>query len=246
VGDASFQKKCLGKMDDVAKGGRTIFFVSHNMIAINSLCKRVIWLDSGKIVEDGGAGKVVASYLAGSVKGTALSEEVWDEAGTAPGNDVVRLHRVRVQPQNGSVSDPLTMQTRFLVEVEYWNLVADAHLHITLHLYTAQGLIAFTTASARDPVWYDRPMPAGLFRSVCHFPGDLLNAGSHRFVVLVVKDKSSVIYSYESRVSFDILDLREREGSWYGKEPGVVQPALKWKTEYLGEGSGVRRLGHQD
>jgi lipopolysaccharide transport system ATP-binding protein len=242
VGDVSFQKKCLGKMDDVAKEGRTVFFVSHNMIAINSLCRRAIWLNSGATVEDGPAGHVVARYLAGSAESTGLSEEVWDEVDSAPGNDMVRLHRVRIRPQEDSPSDSLTMQTPFVVEVEYWNLLADAHLHITLHLYTAQGLIAFTTGSVFDPVWSDRPMPAGLFRSVGFFPGNLLNSGQHRFVVLVVKDKSSVIYSHESRVSFDILDLRERQGTWYGTEPGVVQPVLKWKTEYLDEDPGIKVL----
>ena len=73
------------------------------------------------------------------------------------------------------------------------------------------------------------------------FPRDLLNSGLHRFVVLVVKDTSSVIYSHQSRVPINILDLREREGTWYGKEPGVVQPVLKWTTEYLGEAKDYSR-----
>jgi len=241
VGDAAFQKKCLGKMGNVAREGRTILFVSHNMTAVQSLCQRVICLNGGEIIEDGRSGQVVTNYLTESVNGTGLSEEVWDEVTTAPGNDMVRLHRVRVRPQDGRLSDPLTMQTPFLVEVEYWNLVADAHLHITLHLYTEQGVIAFTTGTRSD-----HPMPTGLFRSVWYFPGDLLNSGRHRFVVLVVKNTSSVIYSHESRVSFDILDLRERQGAWYGKEPGVVQPALKWETEYLGGDPEIKTLVRED
>jgi lipopolysaccharide transport system ATP-binding protein len=233
VGDAAFQKKCLHRMNNIAKDGRTILFVSHNMVAINSLCGRTIWLNNGEIVEDGPSAQVVTRYLTESEKGTSLLEEVWDEIDGAPGNDMVRLHRVRVRPRDGKLSDSLTMQTPFLAEIEYWNLIADAHLHITLHLYTDQGLVAFTTGSY-DSAWSSRPMPVGLFRSVCFFPGDLLNSGQHRFVVLVVKDTSSVIYKHESRMSFDILDLRERQGTWYGKEPGVVQPVLKWGTEYLG------------
>jgi lipopolysaccharide transport system ATP-binding protein len=150
---------------------------------------------------------------------------------------MVRLHRVRVRSQDGRQFEPLTMQTPFQVEVEYWNLVAGAHLHITLHLYTAEGIIAFTTGTQND-----RPLPAGLFRGVCYIPGDLLNSGQHRFVVLVVKDTSSVIYSHESRVSFDILDVRQRQGTCYGKEPGVVQPVLKWATEYLGGDPEIKSL----
>ncbi|HEY3277989.1 MAG TPA: ABC transporter ATP-binding protein [Syntrophorhabdaceae bacterium] len=235
VGDAPFQRKCLGKMGDVAKGGRTVLFVSHNMIAVNSLCSRVVWLENGEKVDDGPAGRVVADYVAGVGESSNLSEEVWEDPTQAPGNDMVRIHRVRVRPEQSSLSEPMTMETPFRVEVEYWNLVPDAQLHITLHLYTDQGLIAFSTASIFDSDWSDRPMPAGLLRSICHFPGKLLNSGQHKFVLLVVQDKSTVIYEHKSAVCFDIADFKERPGAWFGREPGVVQPMLDWKTEVLEE-----------
>jgi lipopolysaccharide transport system ATP-binding protein len=226
VGDATFQRKCLDKIGAIARGGRTVLFISHNMVAVNTLCKRVLWMKGGKVIEDGLSADIVTRYLGKSLKGMDLSEEFWDDEVEAPGNDMVRFHRVRVRRQDGNLSEPLTMQTPFEVEIECWNLVADAHLHITLHLYTAEGIIAFTTGCMDN-----RPMQTGLFRRVVHFPGDLLNSGLHRFVVIVVKDTSSVIYSHESRVPIDILDLREREGSWFGKEPGVVQPVLNWTVE---------------
>ncbi len=233
VGDASFQKKCLDKIINAAKGGQTVLFISHNMTAVNSLCNRVIWVNNGEIVEDGQSADVVTKYLTKSVKDEDLSEEVWDSFDEAPGNDMVRLRRVCVKHLDGRLFDPLsgplTMQTPFNVEIEYWNLVPDVQLHITLHLYNAERIIAFTTGDSSTS-----SMPAGLMKSVCHFPGDLLNSGSHRFVLLVVKDTSCVIYSHESQLSFDILDVKERHGSWYGKEPGVVQPVLQWTTEYLG------------
>lgn len=231
VGDIAFQKKCLGKIGSVAKGGRTVIFISHNMTAINSLCQRVIWVSGGKIVEDGPAADVVTRYLAKSDKGTDQSEEAWDNPEEAPGNSVVRLRRVRVRSRDADTSAPLTMQTPFQVEVEYWNLLPNARLHITLHIYTAEGIIAFTTGSLNG----DHPMRAGLFRSTSHFPGNLLNSGLHRFVVLVVKDSSSVIYSHESELAFNVIDVTQREGACYGREPGVVQPVLKWTTKYLGE-----------
>ncbi len=232
VGDAAFQKKCLGKMNDVAREGRTVIFVSHNMIAVNSLCKRAIWLSGGKVVEDGPSGQIVSKYLAESSKSTSSLEEVWDGSADAPGNDIVRLHRVAVRSENGRPSNSLTMETPFRVEVDYWNLLPDAHLHVTLHVHTEEGLVAFTTGTLNRSA-----LPMGLFRSVCHIPGNLLNSGRHRLVVLFVKDTSSVICSHESGVSFDIFDLRQREGAYYGKEPGVVQPVLQWATECLGEGA---------
>jgi len=136
-----------------------------------------------------------------------------------------------VRHQDDNRSDPLTMQTPFQVEVECWNLVAGAHLHVTLHLYTAEGIIAFTTGCLNN-----RSLPFGLFRSIVYFPGNLMNSGLHRFVILVVKDTSSVIYCHESRVAIEILDLMKREGTCYGREPGVVQPILKWSIEHVSEG----------
>jgi lipopolysaccharide transport system ATP-binding protein len=233
VGDAAFQKKCLGKMGAVAREGRTVLFVSHNMVAVQSLCKRVLWLEQGEILESGIAGAVVSNYLNKSFGRSASSEEVWPDVDSAPGNDLVRLHAVRIRVAGENSAAPLTMKTPFLIEVDYRVLKPDAQLHITLHLYTAHEIVAFTTGSGLDPVWSGRLMPTGLFRSVCYVPGQLLNAGRHRFDVLVIKDRSSLLLKHESALIFEILDLEERNLSWYGREPGVVQPILNWTTEQL-------------
>lgn len=232
VGDAAFQKKCLGKMGEVAKGGRTVLFVSHNMVAIQSLCERALWLSDGEIVENGPAARVVNSYLKSADNTAGVLEEVWPEVETAPGNEAVRLHRVRVTAED-ETSDCLTMQTPFSIQIEYWNLLPNAKLHVTLHLYTEQEIVAFTTGSSVDQQWRDRPLAPGLFRSTCYIPGELLNVGRHRFVILFVKDRSSLAFKYESKVVFEIADVQERSGAWFGKEPGVVQPALKWATSQL-------------
>lgn len=228
VGDSAFQKKCLGKIGSVAEGGRTVIFISHNMTAINSLCDRVLWVNHGRIIEDGPSAQVVTNYLAATTGAGQLTEEAWEQPEDAPGTDAVRLRRVCVKPDSGSPTDPITMQTPFQLEIEYWNLVPDTRLHITIHLYTSEGIIAFVTGSQNE-----QPLAAGLFRSTGYFSGDLLNSGTHRFVVQVIKDSSSTVFSYESRVSITVLDVRQREGCCYGKEPGVVQPRLKWTTEFL-------------
>lgn len=228
VGDVAFQKKCLGKIGSVAQRGRTVIFISHNMTAINSLCDRVLWVDKGSIIDDGPSAQVVTRYLTAATSVQQVSEELWDQPEDAPGTDTVRLRRVRVRRQDGDETEPLTMQTPFVVEVEYWNLVPETQLHITIHLYTPEGIVAFTTGSQAH-----QPLPAGLFRSTGYFPGDLLNSGIHRFVVMVIKDSSSVAFTYESQVPINILDVQQREGSCYGKEPGVVQPKLRWITEFL-------------
>ncbi len=230
VGDAAFQKKCLDKMAETAREGRTVLFISHNMVAVNSLCKRVIWVDGGEVIADGASPEIVTKYLGKSLTGVEAAEEVWEDMAGAPGNEVVRLHRVCVRHSDADQTASFTMQTPFQIEVEFWNLLPNAHLHITLHFYTAEHIIAFTTGSLNT-----QPLAKGLFRSVCYVPGNLLNSGLHRVVVLVVKDTNSVIFSHASRVPINILDLEVRQGIHFGREPGVVQPRLEWKSEYLNE-----------
>ena len=232
VGDAQFQKRCLGKMRNVASQGRTVLFVSHNLNAVQSLCQRAIWLDEGKVIKEGTASEVIGEYLASGK--ARQSEEVWNDIATAPGNDFVRLHRIRVRPEGASAADALTIKTPFVMEVEYWNLSPGSQLQVALHLYTEQDIIAFTTGNGAQVVANDDYNAAGLYRATCYVPGELLNTGRHRFVVLVVKDRSTVIYHHESAVSFEILDRNAAEAGFYGREPGVVQPALKWTTEQIG------------
>jgi lipopolysaccharide transport system ATP-binding protein len=232
VGDASFQKKCLGKMRDVTTGGRTVLFVSHNMIAVQSLCRRVVWLDNGKIVDHGETRQVVANYLNSSY--TARTDQVWNDPETAPGNQYIRLHRVSVHGKEATNNQAIAMDQPIEVEVEFWNLVQDAFLHTTLHFFDEHQILAFSTGSiASTSTWQGRPFPVGLFRNVCHIPGNLLNNGLYRVLLLIVQDGSKIIFSLEDAASFNVLELSERGLGWMGKEPGVVRPQLQWETEHI-------------
>ena len=228
VGDAAFQRKCLGKMGNVAQEGRTVLFVSHNMGAVQSLCDRVIWLNDGEIREEGDPGQVVSNYLQAATADVIATEQVWDDRITAPGNDVVRLHRVCVRPENGSPSDPITMRTPVVMEFEIWNRVPDAYLNLHFHLLTEQGIVAFASAPpppAEEPVWRGHLLPEGLFRSTCHIPGDLLNAGLYRVRLGVARDRR-IVFRYENALSFEVQLLSK--SARREKPVGVVRPLLKW------------------
>jgi lipopolysaccharide transport system ATP-binding protein len=235
VGDAQFQKKCLGRMGDVAREGRTILFVSHNMAAVQSLCARAIWLREGTIVEDGQPGQVVSTYLKTSF--SPLTEQVWDDIKAAPGDETVRLHRACVRSENGSPSDPITIRTSLVLEFEYWNLKPDAYLNLSVDLFNEQGVHVFTTAPVRESLWHGRPFPAGLFRSLCHIPGDLLNDGTYRIVLLVVQNQGIIISRHRDILVFEVNDVSEMRGDWHGKWPGPIRPNLQWSTELV-EASG--------
>lgn len=231
VGDVPFQKKCLGKMGDVAKEGRTVLFVSHNMVAVQTLCKRAFLLDAGRLQLQGAVSEIVTSYLRAGLAQYDANERVWPNITTAPGNETVRLHRISVKPEDGKPGDVITMQMPLSIEVEYWNLLPAVHLHVTLHIYNDQGIIAFTASAGfdPDPVLHMQP-PCGLFRSVCHIPRNLLNSGLHRAGLFLVRGNLGTSYRLDEAIGFEVVDNNKRKFAWFGKEPGVVQPQLTWET----------------
>ena len=229
VGDVAFQKKCLGKLDDITKRGRTVLFVSHNMVAIQSLCSRVIWLNQGRVVEEGKPGQVISNYL--KTNSSTKTEQVWKDIEQAPGNDTVRIRRIRLRPEDGTPSDAITVDTALLMEFEYWNLKSGAQLHLSLHIFNEHGVLAFNTGPANERVWHGRPFPTGLFRSVCRVPAQLLNNGTHRVHLLVVQNQGFVCFQINDALIFDVRDT-QRQG-WLGEWPGAVRPNLDWTTEFL-------------
>jgi lipopolysaccharide transport system ATP-binding protein len=231
VGDAGFQKKCLGKMGDVAKEGRTILFVSHNMTAVQSLCGRAVWLDGGRVVQQGDARIIVTEYLQTAAE--SCFERVWPDRDTAPGNDGVRIHSARVVGLDEMPIGTLDTRTSFGLEFAYWNLKAGARLNLSVSLYNHEGNCVFTTATVNEPHWHGKEFPPGLYRSICEVPGGLLNDGNYRVMLRIVQDLSFPLYYYEDIVVFEVQDSTEGRGKWYGKWTGVVRPELKWTTERI-------------
>jgi lipopolysaccharide transport system ATP-binding protein len=233
VGDSAFQKKCLGKMGEVAKEGRTVLFVSHNMVAVQNLCNRAFWLKDGEIVSEGATSDMVSKYL--STTFNSVTERVWNDISSAPGNEKVRIHRICIRPESGSPGDMITRETPLLVEVEFWNLLPGACFHIKLHFVNEQQIIAFTSGSDEvDPMGSSRSMPTGLYKSVCRVPNYLLNEGIHSLVLRVLQNMRHTEYRQEDALTFNVLDTSTRSYTWYGKELGAVRPNLEWATEYKG------------
>jgi lipopolysaccharide transport system ATP-binding protein len=221
VGDASFQKKCLGKMGDVARQGRTIVFVSHNMAALRKLCPRAVLIEGGRVVESGNSDEVVSRYLQNSLD--SKLETVWNDLQTAPGDDRVRLRSVRVIPQTNS-ADSITVHTPLRIEFAYWNYVPDAVLNVSMILNNVEEVCVFASASDFSP------RPAGLICHTVTIPGDLLNAGSYYVNMIVVKDASVGLLFQNNVVCFEVVE-GEIVGNWYGQPPGATRPKLHWETD---------------
>jgi lipopolysaccharide transport system ATP-binding protein len=234
VGDVQFQKKCLGKMQDVAGQGRTILFVSHNMAAVEGLCTRAVWLHQGTVQAIGDVDAIVAHYLQTSVR--ECMEQSWPDPRQAPGNDDVRLRGVRIRPMDASVQLNLRLSTPFKIEFDYWNMKPDHRLNLSVSLINQEGTLVFTTTTIGDPNWHGRPFPVGLFRSTGIIPGHLLNSGTYRVNLLVVQDSARVVHRQEDCIVFEVHDEPNPNSAYFGKWAGVVRPELQWRTELMEQG----------
>ena len=232
VGDAAFQQKCLDKMRDIRREGRTIFFVSHNMPAITRLCRRVVMLEAGRIVADGAAQEVVNLYLNSNWK--AGAEREWAEEAEAPGDSVVRLRRVRVCDAAGETAAALDIRRPVCVEITYDVLEGGHVLLPVVELYNEEGTEVFTTHDT-GAEWRRRERGRGRFVSTVNVPGNLLAEGSLIAHVSIMSHLPSTILHAQAAnaVAFQVVD-GEGEGSargdYVGPMPGVVRPLLEWTT----------------
>ncbi len=235
VGDLEFQKKCLGRMSEVAGEGRTVLFVSHNMGAISTLCDRAILLDGGRLVADGPTRDVVGEYI---TRGLDLSGTMeWADPADAPGFDTAKLRAVRVS-QDGVVTSDVEIDRDVSVEIDYWNLEEGASLNASVHLIDRTGVTIFAansapSASLRDDGWATRPHPVGLYRTVCTIPGNFLNDGMYRITVLIVRGGSRTAARADEVVSFTVHDTGAMRKEYTGPWIGSIRPRLDWDTEQL-------------
>jgi lipopolysaccharide transport system ATP-binding protein len=239
VGDASFQKKCLSKMSDVARSGRTILFVSHNMTAVNQLCTRALHLREGRLVGSGGVSEVIAEYLQGVSE--SGGERVWVDRDSAPGNKRVRLHAVRLVSK-GVVSSRVDIDQDLAIQIEFWILVPGVR-RLAAHFYLLDAAGNTVLSSAALPKanrlvedWFDRPHPVGLFRSTCTIPADFLNDARYYVTVFLVSVDPMTIEAHVPEViGFDVFDTGSmRDPGVVGAWHGAVRVRLAWKTELVG------------
>jgi lipopolysaccharide transport system ATP-binding protein len=232
VGDAAFQKKCLGKMGDVAKQGRTILFVSHNVTAVTRLCNRCVLMDGGAIIADGETHEVMNSYLRSELATSAQRE--WNRE-SAPGDGVVRLRAVRVRSLEGKVAQAFDIRRPIGIDVIFDVLEGGKELAPNIHIYNAEGVTVFITID-RDETWHRRPRPAGRYISTVWIPGNFLAEGSHVADVAIATFVPLDVHFHERGViGFEVIDSLEGDsvrGDYAGHLPGVVRPSLEWETAF--------------
>ena len=234
VGDAQFRKQSVRKMEDVSLKGRTVLFVSHNMRSVVQLCERVILFQDGRITREGSTHDVISYYLQSGVP--IVSEKIWDDLDTAPGDEVVRLQSVRVRDESGATAEEFDIRKPIGVDIEYAVLHPGLPLTPRLYILNEEGLIIFVSGNEHDPVWKDRRKEPGLYKSTCWVPGNFLGDGIYNVGVSVYVSDPAKFHFFEPEVaSFHVMEANERDtarGSFRGDIPGMIRPLLGWNTEF--------------
>jgi len=226
VGDAAFQKKCISKMGEAARGGRTVIFVSHNMVAVQTLCNRCILLEDGALRIAGAPEKLTEYYLGLGAEAPG-SFRSFDED-QQPGSPALRITAVRVTPLSNNGS-PIGMRTPILIELSYRRFSSDKKMHLTIHLQNEQDVTVLSSGTGC------LPEEAGTYTAHCQIPGDLLNTGTYMIHVFIVEDGARVVFLGERLATFKVIDECKRQLGWMGREPGVIQPRLTWHIASNGE-----------
>ena len=235
VGDIVFQKKCLGKMSEVAKGGRTVIFVSHNMDAVRKLCERTVILKGGAKIAEGPTEEVIRKYQ-GQLSGI-IGERIWEDISKAPGGDVVRMYAMRVLDRKGEVSTNFDVRDPISIEIEYKVLEEGHHLVSQFCFINEMRHLLFYTKDNLDSPWRDCSHPTGYYRSICNIPGDFFNEGSI-FVSFGIDEPERMHSTARATmldvVGFMVSDKMDPEGvrgnyEWRWSKYGL-RPRMKWEV----------------
>jgi lipopolysaccharide transport system ATP-binding protein len=223
VGDAAFQKKCLGKMNDVAKEGRTVLFVSHNMAAVNRLCSRGIWLQNGQVHGVGITTEIVGSYLA---EGTNSAAQVFFERRP---NVAVQYRSVCVTDSKGDVSQYILDDQGFTIEMEIEAYETISDIYFGMILQNLEG-INVLFADSRD-VEHSLPstLQSGRHRICLHFPA-VFAPGRYSIILgIATKHPIGQLDYIEGACSFEIVKNSNMQRT--ALRPGIINLNLPWEME---------------
>ena len=227
VGDAEFQKKCLGKMKEVAGSGRTVLLVSHNMQAIRGLCDNAIEIGAGRVINSGEARLVVAGYV--TQQADTVAAATW-EPGKGPGDDDLRLVRVEVLGPTGEAANHINAELPLRLRFEFDLARIDPALCVGFDLVSGDGSVvlrSYQTDTVRE-AWPE--LHLGRNSIVCTIPAGLLNDGQYLVMPRFSIHNVRWIVNGDSVVSFEAD--RDAGGSpLIGGRPGTIAPIFAWHSE---------------
>ncbi|MGL2966852.1 ABC transporter ATP-binding protein [Flavobacterium sp. XGLA_31] len=223
VGDAEFQKKCLGKMGDISKGqGRTVLFVSHNMAAVKSLCSRGIFLENGLVKKDDSVERVVAAYLSGDSE--AQNQKTFS---SNYDKKEFTLHQISINPVDNEEEYILDEFQEIEINTTITVKEIDQSLHFTYVLNNEYGEALFTFSHTAAGI----QLQLGMNKIKCSLPKGFLNIGSYFLSFYVIQNAKKTIFVEKDIMTFNIQEGERPIGSWMGKEPGFIKPVFDWSKK---------------
>lgn len=225
VGDAEFQKKAIGKMQDVSRNdGRTVLFVSHNMTSIKSLCSRVVIIDNGMVISHGVTERQIEKYLSIAT----LKRNFVDYNENQPGDEFCHLLSARVINKNHDLTDVFLLEEEVGIELSI-KIEKPIEGVANINIYTSEGHHVFFSSE------HQKRYKEGSYKCVVTIPGNFLNVGSYYISLYFT---SLIPYKIHFQV-FDVLcfeiieDNRNRVLEYTGRIPGILRPYLNWETTII-------------
>ncbi|MCD6576487.1 MAG: ABC transporter ATP-binding protein [Anaerolineaceae bacterium] len=232
VGDAEFQRKCLGKMNDVAKQGRTVLFVSHNMSAILRLTKMTLVIDKGKLILQAPTAEAVDFYLSSGL--TQEGKRVWRTEEINKKSRFTPCY-VQVLDQNGSISETIRSTEPFFIELEYHVQKPIKGLRVGVYLTTSHGEFVFTSFDTDDPGEFEKfsVRKSGLYRSRVCVPANLLNGGRYILGINASAYRIKTYFHDEQVLAFNVDPSGAPGTQWPESRLGSIRPALEWEIKKI-------------
>jgi lipopolysaccharide transport system ATP-binding protein len=237
VGDSAFQKKCLGKMDEVAKGGRTVLFVSHNMAVMRQICSKGLLLNQGRVMKSGTIGEVVDTYLAAGVD----HEGHWRRKAPLPDKPGIYFEEATVFNHNDEPAGHLDCTEDFTVRIKVCANDTFGKGQIALSIVNKEGVIILTTANSDTAREY-QPITLGRHCFTVNIPGNLLAPENYYLRIVAHSPHLQTYDVIESTVSFRIEDVGSLRSVFHDDRVGLVEPVLKWTDEHEPAGNAGKKL----
>jgi lipopolysaccharide transport system ATP-binding protein len=227
VGDAEFQKKCLGKMSQIARGGRTVLFVSHNLTAVAALCKSGLLMDRGHVVESGSVDKVLSNYLgrgAESSGHTVLTEHLGNDSST------MRFIAIRVCQEGTESAGIVSTQSNVEVRISYEILQPISGIEVGFNLFTESNQCLIASSDVDTNLDLDRHRPAGRYEGRCIIPSIFLRSGRYSITVTCSRPNVEVITKINDAIDFEVIDPDGVPSRIGQIRTSLLTPRLDWAT----------------
>jgi lipopolysaccharide transport system ATP-binding protein len=236
VGDAEFQKKAIGKMQDISqKGGRTVLFVSHDMDAIQKITSRCIVLENGRVVFEGNTENAVKSYIS-NIKELTIQE--WETLENAPGNEFAKLKKIRVLNTYGMQTYKFTSVEDVFIEIEYWDHNEEYRNTAIIHIINELDITLFASCEFNSTVWEENHKSLGIIKTTCKIPAKFLAEGKYSVLVALGNYNPNMIHVLlKQALTFSVNDDLDTIGTvkrgvtenW----PGLIRPMLEWNISKI-------------